>query len=134
MIEFGPNKGQKQVHIKCQKNSYLQMSICSHSDISHYRRNAFCGLLFIEFTPKPSYAQLYLRGYTKPHLATLLLDSNSTSCQDNFQFNGPTNFLGYQKKWGMEIGNQVGLGTLLLDVLGIAPLANQDLFVCLQQM
>ena len=28
----------------------------------------------------------------------------------------------------MEIGNQVGLGTLLLDVLGIAPSTNQDLF------
>ena len=28
----------------------------------------------------------------------------------------------------MEIGNQVGLGTLLLDVLGIAPSTNQDLY------
>ena len=134
MIEFSPTKSQKQIHIKCQKNSHLKMNIFSHLDISHSRGNAFCGLPFSKFTPKPSYAQLYIWGHTKPHLATLLLDSNSTSCQDNFQFNGPTNFLGYQKKWGMEIGNQVGLGTLLLDVLGIAPLANQDLFVCLQQM
>ena len=33
-----------------------------------------------------------------------------------------------KKKWGMEIGNQVGLGTLLLDVLGIGPSTNQDLY------
>ena len=101
--------------------SDLQMNI-----FSHCRRNVSCGLPLAEFTPIPSYVQLYVWGHTKPHLATLLLDSNSTSCQDNFQFNGPTNFLGYQKKWGMEIGNQVGLGTLLLDVLSIAPYTNQD--------
>ena len=36
-----PN-GKKQIHIKCQKKSYLEVNILSHFVFSHSRRNAFC--------------------------------------------------------------------------------------------
>ena len=41
LIKFSPSKWQKQIHIKCQKFSHLQMDIFPHFNISHSRRSAF---------------------------------------------------------------------------------------------